>query len=553
MIFIFLLLSISISSTTSSVPSLLEWKTTSQKVAVCRAYLEDFPTVTPCSSIGSSSAEVCGDSRCCWVESKKTKTFSCIKPFYYSDISEQPSQAELDESHFYGGGMVPASLSNADSALAATNDGGILSVECLNSPPVMTSCAPFPSQLLIDGASPVLHETQWQPFQLVRSGTTGKIEVSTSIRMPLKQPIVLFEMELKSLVDTHTSVSMKLPIQARSYHDVGWEWGHPSPDPKQINKYPTELTENGDALLTCDRGYAWIDGLVEVAPCNTADPNQQWSSDLNHSVIKNIGTGQCLTTGLEKDPLTLADCSQTDQSQLFFFNRTTHMFYTEDEKKNRRCIDLNHGVGPDIDWFNCHKPSDFDFKNQQFEFIPQANGSGQIRFYNSDNPQCLVVKKYKPKVACAGVSFASGDDYASCQLSLDSDGIGSASCTDIFISKEESTKISLVLRIGLEADNVDRKALQVAQSFKQEFSNAPIEMDAWWNAAFDPEPNQNQFWSGYLPTLDTNDDQLARAYYGSLMSFLLVARHPMSQNQNKTDVEIVKNFDIAPRSESAVV
>ena len=79
-----------------------------------------------------------------------------------------------------------------------------------------------------------------------------------------------------------------------------------------------------------------------------------------------------------------------------------------------------------------------------------------------------------------------------------------------------------------------------ASSFPPAWAGVPAAYEERWQAAFDHE--DDGIFEGNFPTLDTADDELARVYYGSLMSMMLV---------NKRGLNTSMQVEEAPSGEPA--
>ncbi|MFE4175555.1 hypothetical protein ACFRR7_26540 [Streptomyces sp. NPDC056909] len=90
---------------------------------------------------------------------------------------------------------------------------------------------------------------------------------------------------------------------------------------------------------------------------------------------------------------------------------------------------------------------------------------------------------------------------------------------DITLQPGEETVLGVVLEIGDSAGAVARDATRAAASFTAEFDAVAERWRRTWDSAF--EPGNTEF-SGHLPTLRTEDADLARTYYlGALLAVYL--------------------------------
>ncbi|MEU3980581.1 hypothetical protein AB0F77_10795 [Streptomyces sp. NPDC026672] len=90
---------------------------------------------------------------------------------------------------------------------------------------------------------------------------------------------------------------------------------------------------------------------------------------------------------------------------------------------------------------------------------------------------------------------------------------------DITLQPGEETVLGVVLEIGDAADAVTHEAEATAAAFAAEFDAVAERWRRTWNSAFDPGDTE---FSGHLPTLRTEDTDLARTYYlGALLAVYL--------------------------------
>ncbi|MFF3749137.1 laminin G domain-containing protein [Streptomyces sp. NPDC002018] len=104
------------------------------------------------------------------------------------------------------------------------------------------------------------------------------------------------------------------------------------------------------------------------------------------------------------------------------------------------------------------------------------------------------------------------------------DAIGTAGARgtarwDLTLRPGEETVLGVVLEIGDSAGAVARDAADTAASFEAEFDAVAERWRRTWDSAF--QPGNSEF-SGHLPTLRTEDADLARTYYlGALLAVYL--------------------------------
>ena len=140
--------------------------------------------------------------------------------------------------------------------------------------------------------------------------------------------------------------------------------------------------------------------LLEVRECDPSDTFQQWKIGIVGAdfSIENVGAGTCLSTTWA-DPVTVDNCSSPDAT-LFAVVRGAAAARAAvappgsvllevvkgkgDGGYAGRCLDVNHGVGPDVDLYACHNASHPDYGHQVFTFDSKT---GMIR--NAFAGKCL--------------------------------------------------------------------------------------------------------------------------------------------------------------------
>jgi hypothetical protein len=152
--------------------------------------------------------------------------------------------------------------------------------------------------------------------------------------------------------------------------------------------------------------------LMEVRPCNVSDPYQHWSGAALSSnparvpsPVSNAGAAACLTTTWN-DPVTVKPCSGAGDA-IFMRNNASCpgaavgaitlevVKGPGDGGYGGRCLDLNHGTGPDVDLWACHQPDHPDCPHQVFDFAPLAAADGGdavkglLHVSNASSGSCL--------------------------------------------------------------------------------------------------------------------------------------------------------------------
>jgi hypothetical protein len=100
----------------------------------------------------------------------------------------------------------------------------------------------------------------------------------------------------------------------------------------------------------------------------------------------------------------------------------------------------------------------------------------------------------------------------------------STNCTatwQLKLQPGQKITIEYAMAIDKDADSSTAHAKAMVKNFAYVFTQAKEKWDATWRSAFVPH---NKFFSGYLPTLTTNDARIKRVYYQSALVPLLLCR-----------------------------
>ena len=137
---------------------------------------------------------------------------------------------------------------------------------------------------------------------------------------------------------------------------------------------------------------------VFVVACDKSDPKQRWGGATlagpGASKLTNEGAPKataCLGSA-EHDPIGVTACADAPS---FLYNHTNRSLAIADG--SGRCVDVNHGKGPDIDFYSCHAPGMLDLSHQQFAY--DATTKQLINTVLSSSPSgtnrslCLAVNR----------------------------------------------------------------------------------------------------------------------------------------------------------------
>ena len=155
---------------------------------------------------------------------------------------------------------------------------------------------------------------------------------------------------------------------------------------------------------------------VFVVPCSQ-DPTQRWSgaaltagAKVPSSVLSNAGAPadtRCLGSK-ERDPIGMVPCADAPH---FIYNHSNKSLAIADG--TGRCVDVNHGSGPDIEFYSCHTAENPDLTHQQFDYDSSTHQLSSV----ANTSLCLAVNRSVvvpyvtppcvwPSVPAAGLPFA---------------------------------------------------------------------------------------------------------------------------------------------------
>ena len=105
-----------------------------------------------------------------------------------------------------------------------------------------------------------------------------------------------------------------------------------------------------------------------VATCDDNDEFQRWSGTMLASggvasSLMNQGNKECVTSKLPGGVQVDQHCGD----ETYWYNETSLQISVGTAKtKDKTCLDINHALGPDLDYYHCHPVGERDYQNQQF-------------------------------------------------------------------------------------------------------------------------------------------------------------------------------------------
>src|ERR1035441_9643036 len=137
-------------------------------------------------------------------------------------------------------------LNNSLGSAKAVRDA--LAIADLSFPPItMTGDT---GTLLIDGKVPVLDQTRWYPYQVLRKATAGNLEIATAVLMHYEQRGLLFHVTVTNSGMAPQTFELKINLSANTSRHVRWGWGVPRD--KDTNRFSATATDKDRSLLLHD-------------------------------------------------------------------------------------------------------------------------------------------------------------------------------------------------------------------------------------------------------------------------------------------------------------
>ena len=178
-----------------------------------------------------------------------------------------------------------------------------------------------------------------------------------------------------------------------------------------------------------------------VAPCSDKDPFQSWSGALfdgtgQSSSMVNNGNGKCVTNQLPGG-VQVTECKQTPTTTYWYNSTVQQISIGNRSTADKTCLDINHALGPDLDYYACHPLGARDYQNQQFD-IESINATTattdtpptyRLKSISAAN-QCITLRNsFPPSPDTPDISYLQRWDML--LRFLKSTGINSLSINDV--------------------------------------------------------------------------------------------------------------------------
>ena len=401
----------------------------------------------------------------------------------------------------------------------------------------------FPLNFTVDDVSPALEEYLWKPHEIKRLGKTNSLRTETNVRMGhLKNTLLLqFTLFNDNPVESSTvDIAMKLPLLIKYYDSYGWEWGSPSPqscDPATVDSVEVLLDED-DVVLTCEKEK--VVGVL-LMPKDSSNPNQVFSFPEEAGSTGPIKqNGLCLVNSVSGvGTMGLEECGERRPTMFVYDSENSQI--TMPEEDDKPCLDANHGTGPDVIVYSCHEPDNADYTHQQFSY--NSTDGSICSLSNLAKNMCLEAKTTATRRACSGFKFSK---ESGCVVSLEetentNSNMASGICSNLVVPANGETSIELLVQVDYfeNVDSVVAGVTDMANNFGKFWSAAEDEKEEWWQNAFKVD---NDEFSGWLPTLVTDDEEIMQSYYGGIASFLLNGHLDTSNGEDKKVRVKKRNF-----------
>ena len=552
----------------AQVPPLSDWSADWQSISLCshsppseeQQQLQQQDDPMKCSTYKDS--DHCSHMRCCWASVDANQNGGVCYPTVAVPASLEGFDAS--EYDFFAGDQTPPGINNglgayqiglgANDLLSVTswNVAGIKGANCMGGAGCDVSGVPD-NLKFGDWGEWVVKKFLWAPHGIEREGGVGDdVRVKTRVRMGHQQPTILFELTVFNDDEVETlqmpdSITMDFPMLMKYYDSYGWEWGHPSPSwcsSSDVASVETTLVSGG-MLKTCEKEKNNIVLLTECVSDDAEDANlQKWEFDTPRAatVIKSLYADDICLTNSTKDPMGVTTCDvdelQNYDSISFTFDESTNQIKIASEATdNMQCLDVNGGFGPNVIHYNCHSEGDKDIDHQQFRYENERIISSSSHFSNSTD-MCLTLIEASVPRACTGVAFSSDNDECTISYSGEGEGVAQGTCdlTGVLVPPGGNHTMSLLLRASMADNQAEmlESLSAAAGNFRGAWEDAVEDLEKWWADAFRPD---NEQFSGHLPTLVTEDEQLKRSYYGGIYSFLQSGHKKYGGDKSKDDAD----------------
>lgn len=121
----------------------------------------------------------------------------------------------------------------------------VLAIGRLSFPPI--TLAANTGSLLVDGHAPLLEQTRWFPYQVLRRASDHKLLIETATRMAFEQPVVFFHIAVTNLGVASRAFELRINLSAATSRHDHWGWTVPR-DREAATRFATAVLDRGHAL-----------------------------------------------------------------------------------------------------------------------------------------------------------------------------------------------------------------------------------------------------------------------------------------------------------------
>ncbi|MFD5030800.1 laminin G domain-containing protein [Streptomyces sp. NPDC058405] len=427
--------------------------------------------------------------------------------------------------------------------------------------------------LRIDGSVPAAERMRWAPWGVRRSATAGALAVTTDVRMGYEQSRLLWRLVLRNASAAPVTAVVEQELLAPFAHsevDWGWLYGSPWNDGHYHDYFTTERLRDE---ATADRprqvqflpiGERWVrlgsPRIPGIQRDEDSEPMLLESELPDHSTpdsgrvrapgaacrVREISvrraTGEAVAIG-EAAEHTVRPDTDLRIGTVRLGDGDVLRFDVRADEPDRTGVVLTHGNHPDslqVALENGHlslriagehltAPAPLATGGWHTVTVLVSDEGAELRL--DDAPLLGTAawwegQRWRATTDGATVSVAdsrtvarSAYAFSTAPDSVETAGARAVARWSVTLEPGEETELGIVLDIGDSAEGVTRDAVQAAASFRTEFDAVAGRWRRTWRSAF--QPGNSEF-SGHLPTLHTEDADLARTYYlGALLAIYL--------------------------------
>lgn len=177
-----------------------------------------------------------------------------------------------------------------------------------------------------------------------------------------------------------------------------------------------------------------------IAPCSDKDPFQSWSgalfdgTNVSSSMVNN-GNNKCVTDQIPGGVQVTA-CKKQSQTTTYWYNSTVKQISIGNSSTTKKtCLDINHALGPDLDYYHCHPLGTRDYQNQQFQIEKITTTDIDTPTYRlksiSAANQCITLRNGFPPAPDTPTDITYLERWDMMLRFLKSTGINSISINDV--------------------------------------------------------------------------------------------------------------------------